>query len=85
MWLYNGSGRSILMVGLSHAALNVVTGQKMMPELVTGIDANLLSAAVVALLGVLVAVSTRGHLGYEAERTTPPPEAGRVAAWPSAQ
>ena len=86
MWLYNGSGRSILIVGLSHAALNVITGQKMMPELVLGIDANLLAAAVVAVLGVLVAVSTRGHLGYDAERTTPrPPEAGRVAARPSAQ
>ncbi len=86
MWLYNGAGRSILMVGLAHAALNVVTGQKMMPELVLGIDANLLAAAVVALLGMLVAVSTRGHLGYDAERTTPrPPEAGRVAARPSVQ
>jgi membrane protease YdiL (CAAX protease family) len=86
MWLYNGSGRSILIVGLSHAALNVITGQKMMPELVLGIDANLLAAAVVAVLGVLVVVFTKGHLGYKPERTTPrPPEAGRVAARPSAQ
>jgi hypothetical protein len=86
MWLYNGSGRSILMVGLSHAALNVITGQKVMPELVAGLDSNLLAAAVVAVLGVLVVVFTSGHLGYDAERTTPrPPEAGRVAARPSAQ
>jgi membrane protease YdiL (CAAX protease family) len=86
MWLYNGTGRSILMVGLSHAALNVITGQKVMPELVPGIDSNLLAAAVVAVLGVLVVVFTKGRLGYDAERTAPrPPEAGRVAARPSAQ
>jgi membrane protease YdiL (CAAX protease family) len=71
MWLYNGSGRSILIVGLFHAALNVITGQKMMPELVLGIDANLLAAAVVAVLGVLVVVFTKGHLGYEPERAAP--------------
>jgi membrane protease YdiL (CAAX protease family) len=71
MWLYNGSGRSILIVGLFHAALNVITGQKMMPELVLGIDANLLAAAVVAVLGVLVVVFTKGHIGYEPERAAP--------------
>jgi membrane protease YdiL (CAAX protease family) len=86
MWLYNGAGRSILMVGLAHAALNVVTGQKVMPELVPGIDANLLAAAVVAVLGVLVAVFTKGHLGHEPERETPrQAEAMGVQAQPRVQ
>src|SRR5918997_1152738 len=71
MWLYNGSGRSILIVGLTHAALNVVTGQKVMVELLAGINPNLLAAAVVAVLGVLVVVSTKGRLGYEPEREAP--------------
>ena len=71
MWLYNDGGRSILIVGLFHAALNVITGQEIMPELVLGIDANLLAAAVVAVLGVLVVVFTKGHLGYEPERAAP--------------
>src|SRR5918998_3463945 len=72
MWLYNGSGRSILVVGLSHAALNVVTGQKIMPELVPGLNPNLLAAAVVAGLRVLVVVSTKGHLGYGPGREVRP-------------
>ena len=86
MWLYNGSGRSILVVGLFHAALNVVTGQKVMPELVAGINPNLLAAAVVAVLGVLVVVSTKGHLGYEPEREAPrQAEAVGVRAQPRVQ
>jgi len=72
-WLYNGAGRSILIVGLAHAALNVVTGQKMMPELVPGLNTNLLAAAMVAVLGVLVAVFTRGRLAYGRE-ASPAPE-----------
>src|SRR5918998_1807124 len=63
MWLYNGSGRSILIIGLFHAALNVVTGQKVMPELVAGINPNLLAAAVVAGLWAGGGPSPRGRMG----------------------
>ena len=84
MWLYNGSGRSILIVGLSHAALNVITGQKIMPELVPGLSSNLLAVAAVAVLGVLVVVVTRGRLGYEPEgaagQTSQPPVLAREQA-----
>src|SRR3712207_2441212 len=86
MWLYNGSGRSILLVGLAHAALNVVTGQEVMPELMPGINSNLLAAAVVAGLGVLVVVFTKGHLGHEPERAAPrQAEAVGVRAQPRVQ
>jgi hypothetical protein len=71
IWLYNVTGRSVLMVGLFHAAFNMVTGQKIMPKLVPGLNSNLLAAAVVTVLAVLAVVFTRGRLGYE--RTGPRP------------
>jgi hypothetical protein len=72
MWLYNVTGRSVLMVGLFHSAFNVVSGQQVMPDLVPGLNTNLLVAAVVAVLAVVLAVSTRGRLGHESERAAPP-------------
>ena len=71
IWLYNVTGRSVLMVGLFHAAFNMITGQKIMPELVPGLNSNLLAAAVVTVLAVLAVVFTRGRLGYV--RTAPRP------------
>ena len=68
MWLYNVTGLSVLMVGLFHSAFNIVSGQQVMPELVPGLNSNLLVAAVVAVLAVVLAVSTRGRLGHESER-----------------
>jgi membrane protease YdiL (CAAX protease family) len=72
MWLYNVTGLSVLMVGLFHSAFNVVSGQQVMPDLVPGLNSNLLVAAVVAVLAVVLAVSTRGRLGHESERAAPP-------------
>jgi hypothetical protein len=54
------------------SAFNMVTGQKIMPELVSGLDSGLLAATVVTLLAVLVAVFTRGRLGYKPERAARP-------------
>jgi membrane protease YdiL (CAAX protease family) len=71
MWLYNGTGRSVLLVGLFHSAFNMVSGQQVMPDLVPGLNSNLLVAAVVAVLAVVLAVSTRGRLGHESERAAP--------------
>ncbi len=86
IWLYNVSGRSVLMVGLFHAAFNMVTGQKIMPELVPGLNSNLLAVAVVTVLAVLVVVFTRGRLAYEPERAASrPAEAGGVVAQPRVQ
>jgi membrane protease YdiL (CAAX protease family) len=71
IWFYNVTGRSVLMVGLFHSAFNMVAGQKIMPELVPGLNSNLLGAAVVIVLAVLVVVLTRGRLAYESERAAP--------------
>jgi hypothetical protein len=71
MWLYNVTGRSVLLVGLFHSAFNMVSGQQVMPELVPGLNSNLLVAAIVAVLAVVLAVSTRGRLGHESERVAP--------------
>jgi uncharacterized protein len=42
IWLYNVTGRSVLLVGLFHSSFNMVSGQKIMPEYVPGLDAGLL-------------------------------------------
>ena len=71
IWLYNVTGRSVLLVGLFHSAFNMVSGQELMPELVPSLDAGLLAVAVVAVLAVVIAALTRGRLGYESERAAP--------------
>ena len=71
IWLYNVTGRSVFMVGLFHSSFNMVTGQKIMPEYVPGLDSGLLVIAVVMVLAVVVAVFTRGRLGYEPKRAAP--------------
>ena len=72
MWLYNGSGRSVLIVALFHSAFNMTNGQKITPELLhlpEGL-ASLIPAAAVAVLAVLLLAFTRGRLAYE--RTAQP-------------
>lgn len=68
IWLYNVTGRSVLLVGLFHAAFNMVSGQKIVPEYVPGLDAGLLAIGAVMVLAVVVAILTRGRLGYDRER-----------------
>lgn len=87
MWLYNSTGRSVLLVGLFHSAFNMTSSsQNITPELVPGPAAALIPAAAVAVLAVLVVVFTRGRLAYEPEHAARrPDEAGRVAARQSAK
>jgi hypothetical protein len=33
MWVYNGSGRSVIVVGLFHSAFNITIGNEVMPQL----------------------------------------------------
>jgi membrane protease YdiL (CAAX protease family) len=89
-WLYNGSGRSVLIVALFHSAFNSAgTGSDyatgFMKELISAPAALLIPIMVVAVLAVVVAVLTRGRLAYARERATRPAAAGEVAAQPRAQ
>ncbi len=70
MWLYNVTGRSVLIVALFHSAYNMTNGQKLTPELLLLPEdlAPLIPAAAVVVLAVLVVVFTKGRLGYEPER-----------------
>jgi membrane protease YdiL (CAAX protease family) len=77
MWLYNVTGRSVLIVALFHSSFNSAgTGseyaRRFIEELIAG-PAVLLIPMVVAVLAVLVAVLTRGRLGYEPKRAAPRP------------
>ena len=88
MWLYNGTGRSVLIVALFHSAYNMTNGQKITPDLLHLPEgmAALAPAVAVMVLAVVVAVFTRGRLSYEPERAAPrPAEAEGVAAQPSVQ
>jgi hypothetical protein len=87
MWLYNGAGHSVLIVGLFHSAFNMTnSNQNITPELIPVPAAALIPGLAVVVLAVLLVAFTRGRLGYEPERTgSRPAETGGVAAQPSAQ
>ena len=77
MWLYNTTGRSVLLVGLFHATFNatLVGGEEFIPGpagttlvIATGI-------IVVAAVGLVVA--TRGRLSYQPTLATQPVEASQ--------
>jgi membrane protease YdiL (CAAX protease family) len=73
MWLYNGSGRSVLVAALFHSAYNSAWGtgdQKFTGELIPGPAATLIPIGVVAVVAVVVAAFTRGRLSYEPERVS---------------
>ncbi len=62
-WLYNGSGRSVLIVGLFHSAFNMTVGDRFVPKFIPG--ASSIPTATVMVLAVLLVVFTRGRLAYE--------------------
>lgn len=75
MWLYNGTGGSVLIVALFHSSFNSVSGSEQtmgfIRELIAAPVSVAISLAIVAAVAVVVAVWTRGRLSYEP---------GRVAA-----
>ena len=86
-WLYNASGRSVLVVALFHSAFNSGTslgGQRFTGELISGPTLPYAAGALLAL-AVAIIVVTRGRLGYEPERPRRPAEAGGAAAQPGVQ
>jgi uncharacterized protein len=67
-WLYNGSGRSVLVVALFHSAYNSAWGtgdHKFTGELIPGPAAALIPIGVVALAAVAVEALSRGRLAYK--------------------
>ena len=70
MWLYNGSGRSVLVVALFHSAYNSAWGtgdKKFANELLSG-SALPYAVVAVAVVAVVLAIMTRGRLACEPER-----------------
>jgi uncharacterized protein len=67
MWIYNGSGRSLIVVGLFHSAFNMAIGAKVMPQLLNlpPSETSLMCLGVLAVLTVAVVVLTRGRLAYK--------------------
>jgi uncharacterized protein len=85
MWLYNASGKSVLIVALLHSAYNMTNGQKITPDLLRLPEglAALIPAVAVMVFAVLLVVFTRGRLAYESQRAAPrAAEAGGAAAQP---
>jgi type IV secretory pathway VirB2 component (pilin) len=81
MWVYNGSGRSVLIVAFFHSAFNSAGSgsgyaTRFIKELIPGPTALLIPIAVVVVLAVVIAVLTRGRLGYEPQRAADLAEAG---------
>ena len=62
-WLFNHTRGSVFLAVLAHASLNAATG------LVTGRTASTAVVASFAIVGLVLAVATRGTLGYRPERT----------------
>jgi membrane protease YdiL (CAAX protease family) len=74
MWLYNGSGRSVLIVALFHSSYNSATSlgeQRFTGELISG-PTLLYAVGALVVLAVVIAAFTRGRLAYEPERPATP-------------
>jgi uncharacterized protein len=67
MWIYNGSGRSLIVVGLFQSAFNMTIGAKVMPQLLNlpPSETSLMCLGVLAVLTVAVVVLIRGRLAYK--------------------
>jgi membrane protease YdiL (CAAX protease family) len=77
MWLYNSTGRSVLIVALFHSAFNSAgTGSeyatRFIKELIPRPAALLIPLVVVAVVAVLVFLFTRGRLAYEPKHAVRP-------------
>ena len=66
-WLYNGSGRSVLVAALFHSAFNSATSlgeQRFVGELIPGPAQLVIAFGVLVVVAVGVAALTRGRLAY---------------------
>jgi membrane protease YdiL (CAAX protease family) len=70
-WLYNRSGHSVPIAGLTHSSWNLATGGVMLPALAAGYD-PVWSYAGFAVVALVVIVATRGQLGYRSTASSEP-------------
>ena len=79
-WLYNGSGRSVLIVALFHSAFNSATSlgdQRFTGELISGAAQLIIAFGLLVTVAVVLAALSRGRLSYDGRAARPPsPSAG---------
>jgi hypothetical protein len=69
-WLWNSTRGCVIIVALFHAAFNVTTGQKFLPEFVPG--ATLWVYGVYTVLALIVIAVTKGRLAYQSTDSVRP-------------
>jgi membrane protease YdiL (CAAX protease family) len=76
-WLYNNTGRSVLLVGLFHSAFDATlpAANKVVPG--PGGTAALIGSGIVVLAAVVITVATRGRLSYAPKPAARPTGASR--------
>jgi membrane protease YdiL (CAAX protease family) len=79
-WLYNNTGRSVLLVGLFHSTFNasVLYGNRIVPG--SRGTAALLGSGIVLAAAVVLVIVTRGRLAYQPRPVARPAEAAQPAA-----
>ena len=77
MWLYNTTGRSVLLVGLFHASFNatVAGGGEFIPG--PAGTTLVIATGIIALAAVALVIATKGRLAYQPKPATQPVEASQ--------
>jgi membrane protease YdiL (CAAX protease family) len=83
MWLYNTTGRSVLLVGLFHATFNatLVGGEEFIPG--PAGTALVIATGVIVVAAVALVVATRGRLAYQKSPAVQSAATARQAAPPT--
>lgn len=76
MWIYNGSGYSVIIVGLFHSAFNITIGAKVMPQLLN-VPASQTALMCLAVLAVLAGIKAPQQTA-SGSQAHPPVTAGPV-------
>ena len=77
MWLYNATGRSVLLVGLFHATFNatLVGGEEFIPG--PAGTTLVIATGIIVVAAVVLVMATRGRLSYQPTPATQPVEASQ--------
>ncbi len=79
-WLYNNSGRSVLLVGLFHSTFDATVwwANRIVPG--AGGTAALLGSGIILVAAVVLVIATRGRLSCQPRPVAPPAELAQLAA-----